>query len=156
MNSNAQTVLKAIKGSLVFGEPTVSFEGITINSRLAKPSELFFCIKGENFDGHDFIKEAISKGVSGIIFSDKGKFSDAQMNSESLFAIHVEDTLKALQDLACFHRKQYPVRVVGVTGSNGKSTTKEMIAAIAETFGSTLKNKGNLISAQVECFYSGV
>lgn len=144
MKSNAQTILKAIKGSLVFGEADASVDGISINSRLAKPGELFFCIKGETFDGHDFIKDAISKGVAGIIFSDKEKFSAGQMNSGSLFAIEVEDTLRALQDLAFFHRKQYPVRVVGVTGSNGKSTTKEMIAAIAETSGSTLKNKGNL------------
>jgi len=144
MNSNAQTVLKAINGSLALGEPMDSFEGITINSRLAKSGELFFCIKGETFDGHDFIDDAIGKGVSGIIFSDTDKFSGKQLNRENLFAIQVQDTLRALQDLAYFHRKQYPVRVVGVTGSNGKSTTKEMIAAIAETSGETLKNKGNL------------
>jgi UDP-N-acetylmuramoyl-tripeptide--D-alanyl-D-alanine ligase len=144
MNSDAQTVLKAIKGSLVFGEPSADFEGITINSRLAKKGELFFCIEGETFDGHDFIEDAISKGVSGIIFSDKEKFSAIQIDRKSLFAIHVEDTLRALQDLAHYYRKQHSVRVVGVTGSNGKSTTKEMIAAIAETSGETLKNKGNL------------
>ncbi|MGV7219958.1 MAG: UDP-N-acetylmuramoyl-tripeptide--D-alanyl-D-alanine ligase [Nitrospinales bacterium] len=144
MNSDVQTVLKAINGSQVFGGPMDSFVGITINSRLAKPGELFFCIKGEAFDGHDFIDDAISKGVSGIIFSDKDKFSGKQVSSENLFAIQVQDTLRALQDLACFHRKQHTLRVVGVTGSNGKSTTKEMIAAIAETSGETLKNKGNL------------
>jgi UDP-N-acetylmuramoyl-tripeptide--D-alanyl-D-alanine ligase len=144
MNSNAQTVLKATNGSLSLGEPMDSFEGITINSRLAKPGELFFCIKGEAFDGHDFIGDAVSKGASGIIYSDEEKFSSKLIDRKDLFAINVKDTLRALQDLAHYHRKQHSVRVVGVTGSNGKSTTKEMIAAIAETSGETLKNKGNL------------
>jgi UDP-N-acetylmuramyl pentapeptide synthase len=89
MNSDAQKILKAINGSLVLGETRDSFEGITINSRLAKQDELFFCIKGESFDGHDFIDDSISKGVSGIIFSDKDKFSGKQINRENLFAIQV-------------------------------------------------------------------
>lgn len=136
--------MDATKGLLVQGDLASEFKGVSIDSRSVMPGELFFCIKGENFDGHDFLHEAIGKNISGLIFSDKEKFAAAQLKPGGPFVIKVDDTLRALQDLACFNRKQYPVRVVAVTGSNGKSTTKEMIAAIAKTAFKTLKNKGNL------------
>ncbi len=144
MNSDAKTVMHAVRGQLVHGDPSAEFKGISINSRSVMRGELFFCIKGETFDGHDFLHDAISRNISGIVFSDREKLSTAQLKPGGPFAIQVEDTLRALQDLAAFNRKQFPVRVVGITGSNGKSTTKEMIAAIAETTCKTLKNKGNL------------
>jgi len=144
MNSHAKTVMHAVKGQLVHGDPSALFKGISIDSRSAMRGELFFCIKGEKFDGHDFIHDAISGNVSGIVFSDREKLKAARLRPDGPFAIHVADTIRALQDLAAFHRRLFPVRVVGVTGSNGKSTTKEMIAAIAATAHKTLKNKGNL------------
>ncbi|MCH8209032.1 MAG: UDP-N-acetylmuramoyl-tripeptide--D-alanyl-D-alanine ligase [Nitrospinae bacterium] len=144
MNSDAKTLSEAVQGKLVLGSPAAKFEGVSINSRDIKAGELFFCIQGEHFDGHDFVRQAIEKKASGIVFSDKAKFESLRQNGAGIFAIQVADTLHALQALARFNRNQFQVRVVGVTGSNGKSTTKEMIASIAETKYKTLKNRGNL------------
>lgn len=131
----------------MLGREDKSFLGISIDSRTIQPRQLYFCIRGERFDGHDFIPEIIDKKAAGIICSDKGKIPDALFSNahdDPPFIIQVQDTVAALQDYAHYHRKQFPVRVVAVTGTNGKSTTKEMAAAIAETKFKTLKNKGNL------------
>ena len=144
MNSDAKTVMDAMKGQLVHGDLSAVFKGISIDSRSAMQGELFFCVKGEKFDGHDFLHDAIGGNVSGIVFSDCEKLTAVRLQPGGPFAIQVADTIRALQDLAAFHRRLFSVRVVGVTGSKGKSTTKEMIAAIAETARKTLKNKGNL------------
>jgi UDP-N-acetylmuramoyl-tripeptide--D-alanyl-D-alanine ligase len=106
---------------------------------------LFVCIKGDRFDGHDFLADVIEKKVGGIIISDPEKLPSKPVRSEEEpFVIHVQDTLKAFQDLASFQRKRFPLQVVAITGTNGKSTTKEMIASILETKFKTLKTQGNL------------
>ena len=75
MNSDAKTLSEAVQGKLVLGSPAAKFEGVSINSRALKAGELFFCIQGEHFDGHDFIHQAIEKKASGIVFSDQEKFA---------------------------------------------------------------------------------
>ncbi len=136
-----------MQGELLSGQETRIFRGVSINSRAVEAEHLFFCIQGPRFDGHDFIQQALKKNVAGIILSDKEKlpasFSQAK-DSDQPFIIRVKDTLTALQNLARFHRSRLSIKVVGVTGTNGKSTTKEMIAAIAETTFKTLKTRGNL------------
>lgn len=134
--------LKTIEGELVSGTGDKSFRGVSIDSRTLKENELFVCIRGDRFDGHDFIEEAQNKKAGAIVLSEKNNTVSKKSGSPSV--IRVNDTLKALQELSQFHRKQTPVRVIGVTGTNGKSTTKEMIASIAETKFKTLKTKGNL------------
>ena len=134
--------LKAIDGEVISGVGDQVFRGVSIDSRALKRSELFICIRGERFDGHDFIEEAQNKKASAIILSDRSKIISKKSTTPSV--IRVSDTLKALQELARFHRKQIPVQVIGVTGTNGKSTTKEMIASIAEKKFRTIKTKGNL------------
>ena len=134
--------LKTIGGELVSGVGTKIFRGVSIDSRTLKKGELFVCIRGDRFDGHDFIKEAQNKKASAIVLSDKNNMISRR--DEVPFVIRVDDTLKALQELARFHREQIPVQVIGITGTNGKSTTKEMTAAITETKFKTIKTKGNL------------
>ena len=134
--------LKAIDGEIVSGAGTKIFRGVSIDSRTLKKGELFVCIRGDRFDGHDFIKEAQNKKASAIVLSDKNNMISRR--DEVPFVIRVDDTLKALQELARFHREQIPVQVIGITGTNGKSTTKEMTAAITETKFKTIKTKGNL------------
>lgn len=139
--------MKALGGKLLRGNETDGFRGVSIDSRSIQPRELFFCIRGPHFDGHDFLEEVAKKNAGGVILSNKEKlppFFLSKNKKESPFLILVEDTLKALQDLAHFHRESIPVRVVGITGTNGKSTTKEMTAAIAQMKFKTLKNAGNL------------
>jgi UDP-N-acetylmuramoyl-tripeptide--D-alanyl-D-alanine ligase len=145
MEGQTQDCLNAIEGQRLQGDITCPFRGVSINSRTVARGELFVCIKGDQFDGHDFLADAIEKKVGGIILSDPEKLPSKPVQSEEgPFVIHVQDTLKALQDLAGFQRKRFPFQVVAVTGTNGKSTTKEMIASILETKYKTLKTQGNL------------
>ena len=140
MEGQAQDCLNAIGGQLLQGDPDCLFRGVSINSRTVSKGALFVCTKGERFDGHDFLADVIDKKVGGIILSNPEKLPV----ESGPFVIQVPDTLKALQDLAGFQRKRFPLKVVAVTGTNGKSTTKEMIASILETKFKTLKTQGNL------------
>jgi len=145
ITGKAKDCLSIVNGMLLHGNETKIFRGVSINSRTIKEGELFVCIKGEKFDGHDFIGDAISKGAAGVILSDSNRVSKEMIGEEvSPFVIQSENTLRALQDLASYQRSISPFRVVGVTGTNGKSTTKEMIASIIETKYKTLKTQGNL------------
>ena len=141
----AKDCLYAVNGKLLQGSETVIFRGVSINSRTIKEGELFVCIKGEKFDGHDFFGDAFRKGAAGIILSDTKNLSTGMLGKgESPFVIQSQNTLRALQDLASYQRSLFPFRVIAVTGTNGKSTTKEMIASIIETKYKTLKTQGNL------------
>ncbi|MBC8288093.1 MAG: UDP-N-acetylmuramoyl-tripeptide--D-alanyl-D-alanine ligase [Nitrospinae bacterium] len=145
MEGQTQDCLNAIEGRLLQGNPACSFRGVSINSRTVSKGELFVCIKGDRFDGHDFLADVIDKKISGIILSNPEKLpSKPDQAIEKPFVIHVQDTLKALQDLARFQRNRFPFQVVAITGTNGKSTTKEMIASILGTKFKTLKTQGNL------------
>jgi UDP-N-acetylmuramoyl-tripeptide--D-alanyl-D-alanine ligase len=145
MEGQTQDCLNALEGQLLQGDLACPFRGVSINSRTVERGELFVCIKGDRFDGHDFLADVIEKKVGGIIISDPAKLPSKPVRSEEEpFVIHVQDTLKALQGLASFQRKRFPLQVVAITGTNGKSTTKEMIASILETKFKTLKTQGNL------------
>ena len=141
----AKDCLYAVNGKLLQGSEAAIFHGVSINSRTIKEGELFVCIKGKNFDGHDFFGDAFRKGAAGIILSDTKNLSTGMLGKgESPFVIQSQNTLRALQDLASYQRSLFPFRVIAVTGTNGKSTTKEMIASIIETKYKTLKTQGNL------------
>src|SRR3569833_1229286 len=107
--------------------------GYSIDSRTVAPGELFFAVKGERFDGHDFITAAIERGAVGAVVS-RAKLptvSDAALAVPLLVA---EDSLVALQSLASHVRRQRGKRVVAITGSAGKTTTKEVFAAVFFVF----------------------
>ena len=145
ITGKAKDCLDVVGGKLLQGNVTKVFRGVSINSRTIEKEELFVCIQGEKFDGHKFLGEAINKGAAGIILSDPGYLSEDIINEgNSLFVIQSQNTLRALQDLASYQRARFPFQVVAVTGTNGKSTTKEMIASIIETKYKTLKTQGNL------------
>ena len=114
----------------------VSFQSVSIDTRTIAPGALFVAIQGENFDGHDFIKQAQQQGAVAVI--------SAKAITSSLPIIRVKDTRLALGQLAAYHRQQFNLPVVALTGSNGKTTTKEMIAAIFRAAGSVLATQGNL------------
>ena len=120
-----------------------SFKNISIDSRTIKKDELFFAIKGERFDGHNFLKEVFGKGAYGAVVEKKytRKLSE---NFEGCRLFLVDDTLKALQELAYIHRKSFKIPVIAVTGTNGKTTTKEMTFSVLLKKYNTLKNQGNL------------
>ena len=132
ITGKAKDCLGVVNGNLLQGSETAIFRGVSINSRTIKEGELFVCIKGENFDGHDFLRDAIKKGAAGVISSETKDLSKS-MTTGSPFVIQSPNTLMALQGLASYQRSLFSFRVVAVTGTNGKSTTKEMIASILET-----------------------
>jgi len=139
--------LNAFPGELLRGDAGAVFRGVSIDSRTVGAGELFFCITGDRFDGHAFIESALDKGAAGVILADPGRLPRSAPpagNGKNFFAIRTPDTLAALQKLARQHRQRVPARVVAVTGTNGKTTTKEMIASIAAMKFRTHKTRGNL------------
>ncbi len=144
MNSDLGSLLNAVKGKKVFGQSSDQFRGVSIDSRTLRSEQLFFCISGDRFDGHNFLKEVIKKKAGGIVISRRDTIAELDLEASGTFVVWVPDTLKAMQDLAKFRRNQLNLKVIGVTGSNGKSTTKEMIAAIVSAVAKTFKTRGNL------------
>jgi UDP-N-acetylmuramoyl-tripeptide--D-alanyl-D-alanine ligase len=136
-------VLSATGGSLIRGGSEKIFHGVSIDSRKMHEGALFICLKGENFDGHHFLAAAGAAGAAGfVIQNDPGR--DLSGVPEKGSVILVEDTLKALGGIARFWRKKLDVPVIAITGSSGKTTTKEMVAGILDTKNNVLKTEGNL------------
>lgn len=144
MDSDLKTLMTAIQGEYLMGKLSKKFQGVSINSRTLKPGELFFCIQGDRFDGHEFLNDAIEKKAAGVVVSDRSKLDVSLAQQAGLFAVAVPDTVHGLQELASYHRDQFSIHVIGITGTNGKSTTKEMIANVMKMRYSTLKTEGNL------------
>ncbi len=143
MNFSIDEVLSATGGKLLQGEKNILFQGISTDSRTIGEGELYFALTGPRFDGHHYALEALEKRAAGVVV-EKTKARDIHWNGHQAKAIIlVEDTLQALGDLARERRRKYPIPVVALTGSNGKTTSKEMIAACLETKFPVLKNRGN-------------
>jgi UDP-N-acetylmuramoyl-tripeptide--D-alanyl-D-alanine ligase len=133
-----------IGGKLVRGNGASRVMNISIDSRKIKSGELFWAIPGEKYDGHDFVLDALRKGASGAVISKKylaGNIKTDPSSSQAL--IQVSDTLSGLQTLAEAYRKRFAIPLIAVTGSNGKTTTKEIISQILSAKFKVLKNEGN-------------
>ena len=138
---SASDVLKITGGKLLHGSLSASFKNISTDSRTIKPEELFIALKGEHFDGHNFIHQVYKNGVNGVIVK-RSSLEEKGWDGEWT-VIEVDDTLKALGDIAHFWRMKHSIPIVGITGSNGKTTTKEMIGSILEIPFNILKTEGN-------------
>ena len=115
-----------------------SSNGVSIDSRSIKKDEIFFSIKGENFDGNNFALDALDKGAKLSIVD------DPKLKNENDKIIFVENSLKELQNLSRYNRSKYDVKVIGLTGSNGKTTTKNLIYNILSQKYNTVCTYGNL------------
>ncbi len=138
-------ILEATKGDLLCGDIKHTFEGVSIDSRTISANELFIAIKGNVYDGHSFVSNVITGGVRGLIIS-KDEIRDpagTDWQDKGIVCVVVSDTTKALGDLASFNRRRTDVSVVAITGSNGKTTTREMTASVVSTRYKTLSTKGN-------------
>lgn len=131
-----------ITGGVLIGSAEERAAGVTTDSRLASASELFVALRGERFDGHSFIPTVMAAGVRAVVVDQA--WSQSNASPAGCTFIVVTDTLKALGDLAAAYQRRFSLPVVGVTGSNGKTTVKEMLAAILEQTGPGLKTEGNL------------
>ncbi|OGX15409.1 MAG: hypothetical protein A2166_04760 [Omnitrophica WOR_2 bacterium RBG_13_41_10] len=135
-------LVEAAKGRLCGGEKQTSVAGISIDSRTIKAGEAFLAIKGENFDGHDFIAEAVNRKASCLVVSERSRIKYLKNKLNRLSIIEVKDTIKALGDIAGYQRRKFNIPVIAVTGSNGKTTTKEMISWVLAKRYKVLKNEG--------------
>jgi UDP-N-acetylmuramoyl-tripeptide--D-alanyl-D-alanine ligase len=129
-------------GGEIIGSSSGYAAGVCTDSRTVKADELFIPIRGERFDGHDFIGSAAARGVS--LFLAEKQWAVRHELPAGIICIAVPDTLRGLGDLAAFHRGRFTLPIAAITGSNGKTTTKEMLAAILATTGPGLKTGGNL------------
>ena len=136
----SQAVADATSGTLN-GRPRRALEGVSTDTREAQDGRLFIALSGPNFDAHDFLGTAVEKGAKGLLISKsfRGALPDGDYD-----VIRVKDVLTALGDLGRAHRRRWGGPVFALTGSNGKTTTKEMAAAILAVSRSVLKTAGNL------------
>ena len=111
--------------------------GVSTDTRTINKDNLFICLSGDRYDANEFAQQAITNGAKYVISSDRARCNDIN-------TFFVTDTLQFLQQLAHHHRKQFNIPIIGITGSNGKTTTKELINAVLETELNVLCTKGNL------------
>lgn len=152
MNSNftpefsAAELIRTTGGRLLQGQGESRIQGVTTDSRKLAAGNLYIPLQGPNFDGHDFLEAAAAKGAGGLLADARHADLLEKLSTQgaSCLMILVEDTLRALGDLARFWRRAVGKPVVAITGSSGKTTTKEMAAAILSQRLSILKTEGNL------------
>ena len=134
---------KTVSGKLLRGDPQVVCCGASTDTRTISPGEVFFAIKGERFDGHDFVSAAIEKGAGCVVVSNETAFADVAQAAGEPHVIAVSDVKKALQDLARWYLSTLNIKKIGITGSTGKTSTKDILGAICAEKFKTAKTPGN-------------
>jgi len=137
-----EEILEATGGRLLNRAKADGSYCVSIDTRTIQAGEVFIAIKGDRLDGHDFIQEAFTKGAAGCIINKLTAYS-LQLTAES-FIIIAPNTTRALADLAIYHRQRFDIPVVAITGSNGKTTTKDLTALCLSPRFNILKTKGTL------------
>lgn len=132
-------IIDATSGKLLTEYKDLEIEEISIDSRENLKNKLFVPIIGERFDGHIFLENAYQNGARIFLIDEKHKFA-----KEDIVVIEVDDTTKAYDRIAKYYREKYDILCVGVTGSVGKTSTKDMIYSVLKEKYKTLKNEGNL------------
>jgi UDP-N-acetylmuramoyl-tripeptide--D-alanyl-D-alanine ligase len=135
-------MVQAARGRLIRGNAGGILPGVSNDTRTIAPGELYVALRGPHFDGHGFCAEAIAKKAGGVLI-ESGRAQELDLPGDAC-VIEAPDTLAALQRIARAHRKRFDIPVIAITGSNGKTSTKEMTAAILGTRLRTLKTEGNL------------
>jgi UDP-N-acetylmuramoyl-tripeptide--D-alanyl-D-alanine ligase len=135
---SVEDVVRGTQGALVAGDLGVPVTGVSIDSRSLGIGAAFFAIRGPHRDGHAFLRDAAARGAACLIVHNL-----PDDLPPSVATILVDDTTRALGRLAAYHRARFTLPVAAVTGSNGKTTTKEMMAAVLEALGPVLKPEGS-------------
>lgn len=130
-------ICDAVDGSLIQGDPRTTVDHVSTDSRTIAPGSLFIALMGERFDGHAYVGRAVSAGAAALMVQSPVK------TPENAACIRVTDTLSGLKNLAAWYRGRYDIPLIAVTGSTGKTSTKEMIAAMLGAKYNTHKNIGN-------------
>lgn len=138
-------IIEATGGELLCGDRQRSFAGISIDSRNITPNDFFVAIAGESHDGHKFASAVVEQGIGGMVISRRKaeELPVAAWQAKDIACIAVDDTTRALGDLAAFNRRRAKVSVAAITGSNGKTTTRKLTAAVVARQFKTLATTGN-------------
>ena len=139
MKLKVSEILKAVGGRLVSGDEDDAATGVSTDSRLLQAGDLFVALTGERHDGHQYLADVFAKGAAAAIVLEGAD----EPNPAFKNLIEVSDTLKALGDLARFWRGRFSIPVVAITGSNGKTTAKDMTASMLAAKYRVLKTEGN-------------
>ncbi len=123
----------AVKGHPQTPIPAPSITGVSIDSRTVKAGDAFFAVAGERFDGHDYIEQVVAADAAVVVVSRRDVAGQAQARGWPV--VFVDDTVRALGRLAGWYRKTLPARLIAITGSNGKTTTKAILTAVLEKLG---------------------
>jgi len=148
---SGEEIVAATGGVLLAGSRYARVRRICTDSREAREGDLFIALQGEAHDGHQFVKDALSLGVNGVVIEESvskkylsivRKLQQSQVEATPL-VVGVDDTTRAFQEIAAYHRRRFQIPVVAITGSNGKTTTKEMVANTLRERWNVLKTEGN-------------
>jgi UDP-N-acetylmuramoyl-tripeptide--D-alanyl-D-alanine ligase len=139
----AGDIAAATGGRLMHGDARLPVGGISIDSRTAAPGDFFIAIRGERLDGHRFVADALARGAVGVLVEAGASALPASGSAAAAAVIAVEDTTQALQQIAREVRRRAGARIVAITGSAGKTTTKEVVADFLSARYRVFRNKGN-------------
>ena len=140
---NVRDIIKVTNGKLVLGEENAECINFSKDTRTIQNGDIYIGIKGEKFDGNMFWKEALENGAKGVIIQDVEISQEEKNTYHDKIIIVVKDTIEALKEIAKFKRSLYNIPVVAVTGSVGKTSTKDIIASVVSQKYKTLKTEGN-------------
>lgn len=140
-NIKLEEIIKAVNGELVITGEKDEYNSVSTDTRKIEKGDIFIALKGENFNGNNFVEMAIEKGAALCIVSEIN-FSEGKV-SKSSYVIKVENTNKALLDLAKYYRSKLDIKVVAITGSTGKTSTKDLVAAVLSEKYKVFKTEGN-------------
>ncbi len=136
-------ILKITQGKLITGNPELECENFSKDTRTIKNGDIYIAIKGEKFDGNSFWKQALELGAQAVIIEDIKISEEEKKKYHEKTIIEVKDTLQALYKIAEYKRSLYNIPVIAITGSVGKTSTKDIIASVVGTKYKTLKTEGN-------------
>jgi len=142
MKIKAAEIAKICQGEILCGDPEKIVKGVAIDSRLVKKDDLFVPFRGVHTDGHLHIAKAYKGGAAGSLYA-SDESPDFQV-AKGFFLLRVNDSLQALQRLATAYREYFDLPVIGITGSSGKTTTKDFLAGVLSVKYNVLKTTGNL------------
>ncbi len=140
LNLTLSKLASVTGGVLHAKDPQSKIHSFVTDSRVLAAGDVFWALKGRQHDAHAFITQAVQKGAV-LIVGEKGRMADA--SAAGVDTLEVEDSLRALQALAKYHRLNSTLKIAAITGSNGKSTTKQMLKSICQQAGETVANMGN-------------
>ena len=140
LNIDIKTLATAIDGKIIKGSGDIPFNSFETDTRKIKAGDFLLALNGAQYNAHDFLEDTLSKGIKGWIINENEL---PKLKNLPECVIAVNDTLKALQKLASFHRNKFNIPLITVTGSNGKTTVKQMLYSILSQKGPACANKGN-------------